>query len=110
MKASQQPISAVSSSYAKSKDDYCGETSQDVESPAKTEEIHPILKDQDPFLYYSNDRVRMRELHLQDVQDDSSDDGSVSSSRSVQRKQSTATCTRKTRITFELTRICYLKT
>ena len=96
-----QPISAVSSSYAKSEDDdYCRQTTQDVDSPA-TEEIHPILKDQDPFLYYSNDRVRMTELRLQDVEDDLSDHGSSSSSLLAQ-EQLTTTSTRKTRITFEL--------
>ena len=43
----------------------------------------------------------MRELRLEDVKDGSSDHGSSSSSMSSQ-KQSTATCARKTRITFEL--------
>ena len=104
MTASQQPISADSSSYAKRKDDICRQNPEDVDSP--TEE--PILKVQDPFLYYSNDKIRMRELRLrlQDIEydssgDDSSDDGSFSSSLSNQ-EQSTATCERKTRITFEL--------
>ena len=102
MTASQQPISADSSSYAKRKDDICRQNPEDVDSP--TEE--PILKVQDSFLYYSNDKIRMRELRLQDIEydssgDDSSDDGSFSSSLSNQ-EQSMATCERKTRITFEL--------
>ena len=101
MKASRQPISAVSSSYAKSKEDYCRQNPQDQDVDSPTEEIHPTLKVEDPFLYYSNDRVRMRELRLQDVNDDSPDHGSSSSSLSAQ-QQSTATCVRKTRITFEL--------
>ncbi len=43
----------------------------------------------------------MRELRLQDVENDSSDDRSASSSLSSQEK-ATAACERKTRITFEL--------
>jgi len=100
MTASQQPISAVavSSSDAKRKDDICRQNPEDVRG----------LKVRDPFLYYSNDKIRMRELRLrlQDIEydssdDDSSDEGSFSSSLSNQ-EQSMATCERKTRITFEL--------
>jgi len=91
----QQTISAVCSSY--DKDDYCYQNPQDVGSPSE----EPILKVVDPFLYYSNDRVRMTELRLQDVEDDLSDHGSSSSSLSAQ-EQLTTTSTRKTRITFEL--------
>ncbi len=93
MTASQQPISAVavSSSDAKRKDDNCRQKPEDVRG----------LKVRDPFLYYSNDKIRMRELRLQDVENNSSDDGSFSSSLSNQ-EQSTAICERKTRITFEL--------
>jgi len=60
-----------------------------------------VAKVEDPFLYYSNDQVRMKELLLQDVEDDSSDDESPPTSVSNQ-EQSTTSCVRKTRITFEL--------
>jgi hypothetical protein len=109
MTASQQPISAITSSYIiRTKDDDCRRTTQDVGGP--TVEVarepghqpEPILKVQDPFLYYSNDQVRMKELRFcQDEEDDSSDDGSSSTSLSNQ-EQPTSTCVRKTRISFEL--------
>ena len=60
-----------------------------------------VAKVEDAFLYYSNDQVRMKELLLQDVEDDSSDDEPSSTSVSNQ-EQSTTSCVRKTRITFEL--------
>ena len=72
---------------------------QDDVVGSPSEEIHPTLKVQDPFLYYSNDRVRMKELRLEDVEkEDSSDDETSLSNQ----EQSTAACERKTRITFEL--------
>lgn len=95
MKPSQQQPMSASSSYVK--DDYCQQNPQDVGSPSEK----PILKVLDPFLYYSNDKIRMRELRLQDVKNDSSDDLSSSASPSPQEK-STAACERKTRISFEL--------
>ena len=91
----QQTISAVSSSY--DKDDYCYQNPQDVGSPSE----EPILKFVDPFLYYSNDKIRMRELRLEDMENDSSVDASSSSSLPTQ-DQSPPTCERKTRISFEL--------
>lgn len=56
------------------------------------------LKVQDPFLYYSNDRVRMKELLLEEEEEgNSSNDISVSA-----QEQSDLFCERKTRISFEL--------
>lgn len=91
--------SAISSSNAKTNDDRRKKT-QDV--GGTSEELRPILKVQDPFLYYSNDRVRMKELRLEDKEVDSSDDGSSSASILSNQEQSTTSCVRKTRITFEL--------
>lgn len=87
--------SAASSSF--DKDDYSQQNPQDVGSSSQ----EPILKVRDPFLYYSNGKIRMRELRLQDMENDSSDDRSSSSSLSSQDKSMVA-CERKTRITFEL--------
>ena len=60
----------------------------------------PSLKVQDPFLYYSNDKNRMKELRLHDTSPSSSsseDDDSASSTADEE-----PTCVRKTRISFEL--------
>ncbi|KAK1744583.1 hypothetical protein QTG54_005116 [Skeletonema marinoi] len=95
MTASQQPISASTSSYVKTKDDRL-QSIQAVGGPTVE-----VAKVEDAFLYYSNDQVRMKELLLQDVEDDSSDDEPSSTSVSNQ-EQSTTSCVRKTRITFEL--------
>jgi hypothetical protein len=101
MTASQHPISATS--YIKTPMDDNRRT-RDVGSPTMFvrepgHQPQPILKVQDPFLYYSNDQVRMKELLLQD--DDSSDDESSPTSLSDQEQQTT-TSVRKTRISFEL--------
>ena len=108
MTAFQQPISAITSSYIKTKDGDRRQTNQTVGDP--TVEVarepgyppEPVLKVRDPFLYYSNDQVRMKELRsFRDEEDDSSDDGSSSTSLSSQEQPATA-CVRKTRISFEL--------
>ena len=64
---------------------------QDDNASSSEEQLHPTTK-ADPFLYYSNDRVRMRELRHEDVKEgeDSSDE------------QSTSSGERKTRLTFEV--------
>ena len=93
MKPSQQQT--ISSSFVK--DDCCHRNPQNAGSPSE----EPILKVVDPFLYYSNDKIRMRELRLEDVENDSSVDASSSSSLPTQ-DQSPPTCERKTRISFEL--------
>eukprot|EP00984_Skeletonema_dohrnii_P024128 scaffold13221_cov123-Skeletonema_dohrnii-CCMP3373.AAC.5 len=97
MTASQQPISASTSSYVKTKDDRL-QSIQAVGGPT----VEVAAKVEDAFLYYSNDQVRMKELLLQDVEDDSSDDESPPTSVSSNQEQSTTSCVRKTRITFEL--------
>jgi hypothetical protein len=64
----------------------------------------PTLKVQDPFLYYSDDKNRMKELRLQDTSSSSSsseDDDSASSTADDEHTPS-STCVRKTRISFEL--------
>ena len=101
----QQPLSAITL-LVKTKND----RRQDVGGP--TVEVarepghqtgQPILKVQDPFLYYSNDQVRMKELRfLQDEEVDSSDDDSSYTSLSNQAQPTTTYCARKTRISFEL--------
>jgi hypothetical protein len=111
MTASQQPISATSSYIIKTAtNDH--QRSQDVSGAALEvarepgHDPEPILKVQDPFLYYSNDEVRMRELRFQAPpsspdDDDSSDAGSSSFAHRSQEQQTTS-CVRKTRISFEL--------
>ena len=89
----QQPTSAASSSsYTETNEDRQQRSQDDAGAPS--EGLHPSMK-ADPFLYYSNDRVRMRDLRLEGVEvEDSSNDG--------QQEQSTSSIVRKTRITFEL--------
>lgn len=93
MTTSQQPTHGDSRQQQTPQDDV------DVGGPS--EEVRPILKVLDPFLYYSNDRVRMKELHFEDVEEEDSSDDASSTSLSNQ-EQSTSSCERKTRITFEL--------
>ena len=89
----QQPTSTASSLSATEATGDRQQSTQDVAAPSEGG-LHPTLR-VDPFLYYSNDQVRMRELRLEDVEEqDPSNDG--------QQEQSTVSCERKTRITFEL--------
>ena len=82
---------ASSSSNAETKGNCRQQSTQEDNASPSEEQLHPTTK-ADPFLYYSNDRVRMRELRLEDEEEeeDSSDE------------QSTNSCERKTRLTFEL--------
>jgi len=113
MTASQQPISATSSYIIKTatndhqrSQDVSGAALEVTREPGHDHDPEPILKVQDPFLYYSNDEVRMRELRFQAPpsspdDDDSSDAGSSSFAHRSQEQQTTS-CVRKTRISFEL--------
>jgi hypothetical protein len=101
MIASQQHPTCVAS-YIKTIKDVHQQT-RDVSSPSPSMAMKVVrepghhLKVQDPFLYYSNDQVRMKELQLQE--EDSSNEASTS--LSIQ-EQHTTTSVRKTRISFEL--------
>ena len=55
---------------------------------------HTNLKSDDPFLYYSNDIIRMKTLRLEEVPDEASS--------SAEEEDQQANCFRKTRISFEL--------
>lgn len=90
-KETTMTISAASSSSNAETHGSHRQSIQDDNASSSEEQLHPTTK-ADPFLYYSNDRVRMRELRLEDEEEeeDSSDE------------QSTNSCERKTRLTFEL--------
>ena len=113
MTASQQPISSsvTTTCYVKTSDglrnmrDAISRPVEVVREPGSQPE--PTLKVQDPFLYYSDDKNRMKELRLQDTSSSSSsseDDDSASSTTADDEHTSTtsSTCVRKTRISFEL--------
>lgn len=101
MIASQQHPTCVAS-YIKTTKDVHQQT-RDVSSPSPSMAMKVVrepghhLKVQDPFLYYYNDQVRMKELRLQE--EDSSNEASTS--LSIQEQHPT-TSVRKTRISFEL--------
>jgi hypothetical protein len=109
MTASQQPKSTVTTCYVKTSDglrdrrDAIIRPMEVVREPGSQPE--PSLKVQDPFLYYSNDKNRMKELRLQDTSSSSSssqDDDSASSTTSDDEHHMSSSTLRKTRISFEL--------
>ena len=109
MTASQQPISSVTTTcYVKTSDglrnmrDAISRPVEVVREPGSQPE--PTLKVQDPFLYYSDDKNRMKELRLQDTSSSSSssEDDDSASSTADDEHTSSSTCVRKTRISFEL--------
>lgn len=110
MTASQQPIisSATTTCYVKTSDglrnrrDAISRPVEVVREPGSQPE--PSLKVQDPFLYYSDDKNRMKELRLQDTSSSSSsnEDDDSASSTADDEHTSSSTCVRKTRISFEL--------
>lgn len=111
MTASQQPNSSVTTCYVKTSDGLRSRRDAISSRPVEVvqepgNEPEPALKVQDPFLYYSDDKNRMKELRLQDTSSSSStseDDDSVSPTADDEPTSTTSpTCVRKTRISFEL--------
>lgn len=110
MTASQQPISSsvTTTCYVRTSDglrnmrDAISRPVEVVREPGSQPE--PSLKVQDPFLYYSDDKNRMKELRLQDTSSSSSssEDDDSASSTADDEHTSSSTCVRKTRISFEL--------